>query len=104
MEQNKNKTSPKRNWFGLNVTLFILLITSFLARLVFANMAASQSYELSQYSRDLQQLNQQQEQLNLAATELQSLERVKNDSARLNLVKVDRILYLEPTGAVAINR
>ena len=97
-------TASTRRWFSLNLLLLILIIGSFLTRLVFANFAASQSYEFARYSDTLKRLRATNEQLSIATTELQSVDRVKAESVRLNLVKVDRVFYVEPTSGVAINR
>ena len=103
MLETKNKNQSNR-WFIINLTLLILLITSFLTRLIFSNFSANQTYELSRYTTILKDTRQQNEQLVLASTELQSMDRLINDSARLNLVKVDSVYYLKPQGSVAINK
>ncbi len=103
MLQTKNKNKNSR-WFAINVALLILLITSFLTRLIFSNFAANQTYELTSYTKNLKDARTQNEQLILASTELQSMDRLINDSTRLNLVKVATVYYLKSQGSVAINK
>ena len=101
--RNKNK-NKKFNWLLINVAVLILLIGSFLSRLIFSNFAATQDYELSRYSVELKDLQRDYEQLTLSATDLQSIDRLLADSGRLNLVKVDQVYYLRLSGSVAINK
>ncbi len=88
----------------INILLLILLIGSFLMRLVFANWSASQSYEMSEYTNKVQDLKASSDQLALSVAELRSIERLTAVSNQLSLVKADHVMYLEPRGAVAINR
>jgi cell division protein FtsL len=88
----------------INILLLILLIGSFLMRLVFANWSASQSYEMSEYTNKVQDLKASNDQLALSVAELRSIERLTAVSNQLSLVKADHVMYLEPRGAVAINR
>ena len=88
----------------INILLLILLVGSFLMRLVFANWSASQSYEMSQYSNKLQDLKFTSEQLALSVAELRSIERLTAVSNQLSLVRANHVVYLEARGSVALNR
>jgi|GEM_PF-6311830 len=102
--QTRGWLKTKINMRRINILLLILLVGSFLMRLVFANWSASQSYEMSQHSTTSQDLKLASAQLTLSVAELRSIERLTAVSNQLSLVRADNVLYLEPRGAVAINR
>lgn len=90
--------------YRINGGLLILLLGSFLARLIFANHAATQSYEYSLNAEKIKRLQSAHEQLVVSVAQLQSVERLTTVSNQLNLVKAGKVVYLKPRSSVAINR
>ncbi len=88
----------------INIFLLILLLGSFLTRLIFANHAATQSYEYTLQAEKIKKISATHEQLVVAVAQLQSVERLTSASSQLNLVRADSVFYLKPRGVVAINR
>ena len=73
------------------------LVFLWLAYLVSINHAATQSFELDVLNQNIKTLGQQVLLLNVSATELQSIERIENDSKNLSLVQTEGVYYLTDT-------
>ena len=89
-----------------NSILIAAIVLVGMAYVFASNHGASQTYELSQYSAELKDLQYQHELLTVAATNLQSIESLAAASTQMNFVKPDsqQVYYLRADKVVAANR
>jgi cell division protein FtsB len=102
MLKNKNKKTNRKATFRLNLVLAFAFVAIFFFHMVVANHAVTQRYEISQYLEELNALQLSNQKLSIDAVELQSSQRLAQESRRLNLVKADSVRYITPKGSVAL--
>ncbi len=85
------------------ISIFILCLLS-LFYLAQANQTATKGYEIRALEDQLETLREEQKKLELKAAELQSVRNVEEGSRQLNMVPVEKVVYLTPGGsAVAVS-
>ncbi len=104
MQQIKNRKIQSDVIRTMNVSLVALSVLLYLVHLASANHDAMQRYELSQFRNTEQQLVLDKQNLSVQVAQLQSLDRLATESARLQLVKAPAALYVSSPGAVALNK
>lgn len=104
MKKTKTKKITRALIFRVNITLISALMVSLLAHLVVANHAAIQRTEISGYMEHYNQLQIAKQKLAVAVAELQSSERLSEESKRMNLVKAETIYYISGKGSVALRK
>lgn len=100
----KNKKANRKIIARVNGTLLALGIGLYVVHLALANYDATQRYELSQFRGQEQNLITEKQDLSVRVAELQSLDRLAAESARLQLVKAPAARYVSVPGAVALNK
>ncbi len=100
IKKNIHKGILKRT----NTLLVAVVVVSYLVHLALANHDAMQRYELSQFRNTEQELIQEKQNLSVKVAEMQSLDRLASESARLQLVKAPSARYISVPGSVALNK
>lgn len=81
------------------ISIFILCLLS-LFYLAQANQTATKGYEIRTLEEQLEALKAEQKKLELKAAELQSVRNVEEGSRQLNMVPIEKVVYLAPGGSV----
>jgi hypothetical protein len=104
MEGFKKRKTKSDIWRKANTALVALSVLLYLVHLASANHDAMQRYELSEFRSKEQELVLEKQNLSVRVAELQSLDRLASESARLKLVKAPAARYVTVPGAVALKQ
>lgn len=86
------------------VTIILLCLTS-LFYLAQANTIATKGYEIRELEEKLATLKEKNKKLELKAAELQSVKNIEEGVKHLNMVPIDKVIYLSGEGtAVAMKK
>jgi cell division protein FtsL len=81
--------------YGMAVMIGCCVLT--LTYLVQINSFSTKGYEIRSLEKKIDQLKQDQRMLEVETAELQSLQRIQNDPAVLNMVSVSSVNYVQNT-------
>ncbi|OGY47629.1 MAG: hypothetical protein A2840_01255 [Candidatus Buchananbacteria bacterium RIFCSPHIGHO2_01_FULL_47_11b] len=78
----------------VNLTLIGFVVVAVAVYLFQVNSLATKGYEIRELESQIKEVRQQNQQLQLAAAELESLESIKNKVAELNMVAVGKADFI----------
>lgn len=81
------------------VSIFILCLLS-LFYLAQANQTATNGYQIRELEEELDVLKEENKKLELKAAELQSVRKVEEGVKHLNMIPIDKLMYITPAGTV----
>lgn len=106
--REKFKTSPKESlrkrrlgFFKLKTIIIGLIIIGGIFYLVQTNKVAVEGFQIKELNQRIEDLRQENRKLEIEAASLQSISEIKKASQDLNLVKAEKIEYIE-AGASAV--
>lgn len=92
---------------GPYTTVLILIILISVLSLFFLTQvfqSSTKGYEISGLQKQAEELKEKNKTLEIKAAELRSFDRIKQEAEKLNMVKSDKIVYLQTKGSVAVAR
>jgi cell division protein FtsL len=110
-QRNKIFTFPKHfffrrsfapNWKLINQSMLMVIIALIVGYVASVNELSIQGFTLSQMKNKVNEIEKETEKLDLTALDLGSYEMINKRAQELNMVKVDKIDYIEVVnGSVA---
>lgn len=111
-QNKKTQTKIRRPRFGkirisvvtANVAVLSIIAVGAVAYLVQINGLATKGYQIRELETQITQLRQENNQLEVQALDLQSMDNVKNKVTQLNMVPTGKADYLSGGSSFAVNR
>lgn len=105
----KEKSPLRRNYFlqsirggslTLNIILLVLIVFAGLSYLYYTNQTATGGFEIKGLESSIEELQKNNKKLELTSAELQSLAKIEEAVAGMEMVAVSKIEYLPAVGSV----
>lgn len=91
---------------GTRGTIFVVVLTVLVgvAYLMQTNITATRGYQINDLQRQVTELQEQNEKLNLSYIQLQSMANIVNGASKSDLVPITRVEVISPMGSVVAMR
>ena len=94
-ELAKKKTKTSASTYRLNLAILTSSIILGLVYLFVVNSLGTKGYEIKKLDQQVQQLETNQKNLQLQASDLQSINRIQTEAQKLNFIPNSNITYLK---------
>ncbi len=99
--KDKIKCSP----LALNILFIVVIVLLGTAYLVQINQTATSGFAMKDMNKQINELKEQHQKLELQVADLQSLQNIQDATERLQLVSHTKLEYVQPTdGMVALEK
>ena len=95
IKKKMNSIKFRTDFVGMAV--LVLLVGSVLGYLIQVNNFSTKGYEINRLQSQLTALQEQHDKLQVQAAEAQSIQRIQNDPAVLNMVPTGQMTYIQST-------